>query len=41
LVSEQQANGSWKSKSVGDAYSTAMNLIMMQLDHGFLPIYQR
>lgn len=41
LVNEQQANGSWKSKSVGDAYSTAMNLIMMQLDNGFLPIYQR
>ena len=41
LSSEQQANGSWKGKSIGDAFVTAMNLIIMQLDNGFLPIYQR
>ena len=41
LISEQQVNGSWKGGSVGESFSTAMNLIMMQLDNGFLPIYQR
>ena len=41
LSSEQQANGSWTGASVGDVYPTATNLIMMQLDNGYLPIYQR
>ncbi len=41
LVGEQLANGSWKGTSVGEAYTTAINLIILQLDNGFLPIYQR
>jgi len=41
LASEQQASGSWKATTVGESFSTAMNLIMLQLDNGFLPIYQR
>ncbi len=41
LVSEQQTGGSWKGASVGESYTTAINLIVMQLDNGYLPIYQR
>ena len=41
LASEQLPVGAWKSDSVGDAYTTAINLIIMQLDNGYLPIYQR
>lgn len=41
IVGEQSEDGSWKSTNVGDIYVTACNLIMMQLDKAFLPIYQR
>lgn len=41
LSGEQLPTGAWKSDSVGDAYTTAINLIIMQLDNGYLPIYQR
>lgn len=41
LANEQLASGSWDGKSVGDIYTTAMNLIILQLDNGYLPIYQR
>ena len=37
---EQNGNGSW-SGNIGPIYVTACNLIMMQLDQGYLPIYQR
>ncbi len=41
IVSQQSPDGSWKEGSVGPIYSTACNLIMLQLDRGLLPIYQR
>lgn len=41
LVNTQQSDGSWKGNNVGAEYVTAMNLIMLQLDLGYLPIYQR
>lgn len=40
IVGEQTGSGSWTG-NIGPIYVTACNLIMMQLDKGFLPIYQR
>lgn len=40
LVKEQRANGSWRESNVNDAYGTAINLIILQMDYGYLPIYQ-
>lgn len=40
IVDEQNSNGSW-SGPVSPVYITACNLIMLQLDRGLLPIYQR
>ena len=40
IVGEQETNGSW-SGNIGSIYVTACNLIMLQLDRGLLPIYQR
>lgn len=41
LVEGQKSEGNWEGSNIGDIYVTAMNLIMMQMDNGFLPIYQR
>ena len=41
IVSQQLQDGRWTDESNGDDYVTACNLIMLQLDNGFLPIYQR
>ena len=41
LVGEQLASGGWKRNSVSATYSSAINLIILQLDNGYLPIYQR
>lgn len=40
IASEQDADGSWKG-NVGPVYVTSLNLIMLLLDRGLLPIYQR
>ena len=40
IVSEQESDGSWNG-NIGPIYVTACNLIMLQLDRAFLPIYQR
>ena len=40
IVSEQAADGSWTG-NIGPIYVTACNLIMLQLDKAYLPIYQR
>ena len=40
LVSEQKGNGSWDGK-ISPAYVTACSLIILQLDYGYLPIFQR
>lgn len=40
IVGEQTADGSWTG-NIGPIYVTACNLTMLQLDKGFLPIYQR
>jgi len=41
LAGRQNQDGSWNSGAVGPVYSTALHLIIMQLDKGILPIYQR
>ena len=41
LVSQQLKEGSWTTAGMGESYVTAVNLIMLQMDHGYLPIYQR
>ncbi|MCA9133375.1 MAG: hypothetical protein KDA45_09480, partial [Planctomycetales bacterium] len=40
IVSEQESDGSWNGQ-ISPVYITACNLIMLQLDRGLLPIYQR
>ncbi len=41
LVSEANPDGYWEQGFMGAAYTTAMNLTILQLDRGTLPIYQR
>lgn len=41
IVRKQSANGSWKEGHVGPIYTTAINATILQLDNGYLPIYQR
>lgn len=31
----------WRQGYIGPVYTTALNLVILQLDHGYLPIYQR
>jgi len=40
IIKEQKADGSWEG-NIGPIYVTACNLIMLQLDKAYLPIYQR
>jgi hypothetical protein len=40
IIGEQESNGSWTG-NIGPIYVSACNLIMLQLDKGLLPIYQR
>ena len=42
IVSEQNQDGFWVgSGQIGPIYPTSCNLIMLQLDNAYLPIYQR
>ncbi|MFK7736687.1 MAG: prenyltransferase/squalene oxidase repeat-containing protein [Pirellulaceae bacterium] len=40
IAKEQQTDGSWEQQ-IHPVYITACNLIMLQMDRGLLPIYQR
>ncbi len=40
IISEQTGNGSWTG-NIGPIYVTSLKLTMLQLENGFLPIYQR
>jgi hypothetical protein len=40
IVSEQNSEGFWQG-NIGPIYITSINLIIMQLEKGFLPIFQR
>ncbi len=41
IIGEQLGDGSWQGTTVGPIYVAACNLIMLQLDRAYLPIYQR
>jgi hypothetical protein len=41
LAASQKNDGSWESDNIGTVYVVASNLIMLQMDYGYLPIYQR
>lgn len=41
LVNSQTKSGAWTGSDVGSTYATSANLIMLQMDNGYLPIYQR
>jgi len=41
IVQAQGQDGSWQSGFVGNVFSTAVNLTVLQLEKGILPIYQR
>lgn len=41
VLSKQSASGAWKEGHVGEVYTTAINATILQLDNGYLPIYQR
>ena len=41
LLREMLSGGGWSDPQVGTVYVTSLNCIMLQLDKGFLPIYQR
>ena len=40
IINEQGRAGSWNG-NIGPIYVTSINLTILQLDHGYLPIYQR
>jgi len=40
IVTDQRSDGYWEAQ-IHPVYVTACNLIMLQLDRGYLPIYQR
>jgi hypothetical protein len=41
ILSRQSSDGSWNMSGIGQVYSTACCLTILQLDNGTLPIYQR
>jgi hypothetical protein len=41
LLRTQRTNGSWDNEPVGRDYCTAMAVLALTVDYGFLPIYQR
>ena len=41
ITRKQSADGAWHEGHIGPVYTTSMNAVILQLDKGFLPIYQR
>jgi hypothetical protein len=42
LIDSQDKNsGAWTSGYIGPVFSTSVNLTILQLEKGILPIYQR
>ena len=41
LLKEVNSGGAWADRQIGTVYATAINCIVLQLDKGYLPIYQR
>ncbi len=41
IIRKQSASGAWMEGHVGPVYTTAINATILQLDNGYLPIYQK
>ena len=41
ILPQQAASGEWKDGHIGPVYTTAINATILQLQNGYLPIYQR
>jgi hypothetical protein len=41
LLSEASSGGGWTDRQIGTVYTTSINCIILQLEKGYLPIYQR
>ena len=41
ILKEANAGGGWSDRQIGSVYTTAINCIVLQLNKGYLPIYQR
>ncbi len=41
IIRKQSPSGAWKEGHIGPVYTTAINATILQLENGFLPIYQR
>jgi hypothetical protein len=41
IIRKQTSSGAWTEGHVGAIYTTAINTTILQLDNGYLPIYQR
>jgi len=41
MLQTQSSSGAWLAGYIGPVYTTAINATILQLDNGFLPIYQR
>jgi len=41
LENQDKTSGAWEQSSIGPVYATSINLCLLQLDKGILPIYQR
>ena len=41
ILRKQSASGAWNEGHIGAVYTTSINATILQLENGFLPIYQR
>lgn len=41
ILARQAPGGSWTEGYIGTVYTTALNLAILEIDNGYLPIYQR
>ena len=41
ILRKQSASGAWKEGHVGAVYTTAINCVVLQMNNGFLPIFQK
>jgi len=41
FIATQRNDGGWSDRSIGDAYATAMSLIILQMPKRYLPIFQK
>ena len=41
ILRKQSADGSWKEGHVGPVYTSALNVTILLMANGYLPIYQR